>query len=269
MNTQIKERRIWITGGNSGIGAALAEACARRGARCVLSARNEGSLEEVAALLNRRYGEGTAETIPLDLTERDSIERAAGRVETGPPVDILINNAGVSQRTLFADTAPEVLERLIAVNLTGHILLSRRVLPRMLERKGGTIVGVSSLAGLVPSPKRVGYCAAKRGLLGFYESLRIELNGTGVRVMTVIPGFVRTEISRNALEGDGSLHAVMDPNQARGVNSEKCAEDILAGLRQGRTAVYTGMGMKGRTVMFLRRWLPGLLDAIILKSEVT
>ncbi|MFP4562226.1 MAG: SDR family oxidoreductase [Spirochaetia bacterium] len=265
----MRDRRVWITGGNSGIGAALAEACARRGARCVISARNEETLEETAADLNGRYGEGTAEAVTLDLEHRESIERAVERAAAGPPVDILFNNAGISQRALFAETEPEVLERMIAVNLTGHILLTRMVLPRMLERRRGTIVGVSSLAGMVPSPLRAGYCAAKRGLLGFYESLRLELGGTGVRVMTVIPGFVRTEISRNALEGDGSRHRVMDPNQAGGITPERCAEDILTALGRSKAVVYTGMGLKGRTALFLRRWLPGLLDTIILNSEVT
>ena len=265
----MREQRVWITGGNSGIGAALADACARRGARCILSARNEEALEETASGVNGLYGEGAAETLPLDLEKRGSIERAAEKVEAGGPVDILFNNAGISQRALVGDTDPEVLERMIRVNLTGHILLTRMVLPGMLERGAGTIVGVSSLAGILPSPLRAGYCAAKRGLLGFYESLRLELNGTGVRVMTVIPGFVRTEISRNALEGDGKRHAQMDPNQAGGISPARCAEDILAGLERNRRAVYTGMGLKGRTALFLRRWIPGLLDAIILNSEVT
>jgi short-subunit dehydrogenase len=268
MKRVMKERRVWITGGNSGIGAALAEACLRRGARCILSARGEAALRRIAAGLNDRYGEGSAEIFPLDLEDRQSIERAAAGAEAGPPVDILINNAGVSQRSLFAETDPAVLERMITVNLTGHILLTRRVLPRMLERNGGTIVGVSSLAGIVPSPLRAGYCAAKRGVLGFYESLRLELLYTGVRVITAVPGFVRTEISRNALEGDGSRHEVMDPNQAGGITPERCAEDILEGIERGRKTVYTGMGFKGRSALFLRRWLPGLLDTIIINSEV-
>lgn len=269
MNAEIKEKRIWITGGNSGIGAALAEACARRGARCILSSRNRETLESTAAGLRERYGEFAAVTVPLDLVDRESIEAAAEKAEAGGPVDILVNNAGISQRARFVDTAPEVLERMISVNLTGHILLTRRVLPKMLEQRRGMIVGVSSLAGRIPSPLRTGYCAAKRGLLGFYESLRIELAGTDVRVMTVLPGFVRTEISLNALEGDGSRHARMDPSQDSGISPKRCAEDIVHGLQRGRRTVISGMGIKGRSALFLGRWFPGLLETIIINSEVT
>jgi short-subunit dehydrogenase len=263
---QLGDKVVWITGASSGIGEALAVELAARGARLVLSARRAERLEAV----RQRCGAERAAVLPLDVAEVASFEKAAARAEAiYGRIDVLVNNAGVSQRSLFAETGPDVIRRLVETDFLGPVLLTRAVLPGMVTRKSGYVVLVSSLAGKVGAPLRAAYAASKHALHGFADSLRAELWQHGIGVTVVAPGFVRTEISLNALEGDGRRHGSMDPAQASGVSAERCAMAIVRAVERERREVMVGLGRRGRLAMLARTFAPGLLARVLRGAQAT
>ena len=260
-------RSYWITGASSGIGAALARLIAAPGRRLYLSGRSAERLTEVAE--DCRAAGAVAETIAFDMAdgnERDRIVRMIRRGELSP--DVLINNAGVSQRGYAAQTATSVDRMLMEVNYLAAVEFTKAVLPAMLAGGRGCIVAVSSVAGLVPVPLRSGYNAAKASQLAFFGTLANELADSGVCVSLVIPGFVRTAVSLNALTEDGSASAAMDPNQANGISPERAARDIVRGLERRRTRIATGMTARLRVMLFLSRFAPAMLDRILRNVSV-
>jgi dehydrogenase/reductase SDR family protein 7B len=257
-------KTIWITGASSGIGAALAHALAARGARLILSARSADKLETVRQGC-RRPDEHLC--LVMDLVDPASIETAWNRLqELSRKVDILINNAGMTQRALVLETRMEVYRLLLEVNFLSAVDLTKKVLPGMLERGAGQIVAVSSLMGKFSSPQRSGYAAAKHALQGFMDSLRAEVHAAGIRVLIVSPGFVNTDVSRNALRGDGTLHNKMDPAQAVAISAESCAEQVIAAMIKGRDEIFPGG--KERIGLLLHRLSPALLRWVMRKVRV-
>jgi len=255
----VSDKTIWITGASSGIGAALARGLAARGARLILSARSADRLEAVRQ----------ACSVPddhlclvMDLADQAAIEAAWSSLRQIPrEVDILINNAGMTQRARVAETRMEVYRLLLEVNFMAAVHLTKKVLPGMLERGSGQIVAVSSLMGKFASPQRSGYAAAKHALQGFMDALRAEVHDAGIRVLVASPGFVNTDVSRNALRGDGSLHGRMDPAQAAAISAEKCAEQIIAAMAKGCAEVFPGG--KERIGLLLQRLSPALLRRVM------
>lgn len=232
-------KAVWITGASSGIGKALAEAFAAAGAALILSGRRREALDEVAASLGN-------ETLVLafEATDWDALP---GAVETAwrwrGGVDVLVNNAGVSQRSLAIDTAPDVYDRLLDVDLRAPIRLTQKLLPLMAERRTGTIVMISSVAGRLGPVLRTGYAAAKHGLIGYADALRAEVEQAyGLRVVNVLPGSIRTSVAANALQGDGSARGESDANIEAGMDPAECARRILAGLAEGRREILVAEG---------------------------
>jgi short-subunit dehydrogenase len=254
-------KTVWITGASSGIGAALACGLASQGARLILSARSAAKLEAV------RQGCRTPDEhlcLVIDLADPASIEAAWSHLQKLPrEVDILINNAGMTQRSLVTETDMEVYRLLLEVNYLAAVDLTRKVLPGMLERGSGQIVAVSSLMGKFASPQRSGYAAAKHALQGFMDALSAEVHAAGIRVLVASPGFVNTDVSRNALRGDGSLHGKMDPGQAAAISAETCAGQIISALAKGRAEVFPGG--KERLGLLLQRVSPALLRWVMRK----
>ncbi len=223
-------KTAWITGASSGIGAALAAALAREGARPVLSGRDLPRLEKTAEAC-RRAGASAVFILPFDLEDRDAVAAAPARAAAlAGPVDLLVNNAGLGQRGLALATGPEILERVMAVDFFAAASLARGVAPGMVARGGGRLAVVTSLLAKFGAPRRSAYAAAKHALHGWFESLRAELLGTGVGVTLLVPGWVRTDISRRALEADGAAHGALDPGQARGLAPEECARRMVRAL---------------------------------------
>jgi short-subunit dehydrogenase len=257
-------KTVWITGASSGIGAALSHALAARGARLILSARSAERLEAV------RQDCRTPEAhlcLSLDLADPASIEAAWRRLQEKPrQVDILINNAGMTQRARVRETRMEVYRLLLEVNFLAAVDLTKKVLPGMLERGGGQIVAVSSLMGKFASPQRSGYAAAKHALQGFMDALRAEVHATGVQVLVASPGFVNTDVSRNALRGDGTLHGKMDPAQAAAISADRCAGQIITAMARGRAEVVPGG--KERIGLLLQRLSPALLRQVMRRVRV-
>lgn len=234
-------RTAWITGASSGIGAALAEALAAEGAALILSGRRREALEELTARLG-----GDTLVLPFEVTDRAALP---GAVEAAwgwrDGVDLLVNNAGVSQRSLAIDTVPEVYDQLIDTDLRAPIHLTQMLLPRLVERRSGTIVMIASVAGRLGPVLRTGYAAAKHGLIGYADALRAEVEKAyGLRVVNVLPGSVRTGVARNALQGDGSVRGESDANIDAGMDPAECARRILAGLAEGQREIIVAEGQE-------------------------
>lgn len=228
-------KTIWITGASSGIGAGLAEAFAQEDARLILSGRNRAALAEVAARV-----QPDALVLPFEATDWAALPAIAA--EAGA-VDVLVNNAGISQRSLAVDTRPEVYTTLIETDLIAPIWLTQLVLPGMVARGSGHIIGISSVAGRVGGVLRTGYSAAKHGLIGYLDALRSEVEAAyNIRVTTVLPGSVRTQVAVNALLADGAARGDSDPNIDAGMTPADCAGRILAGIAGGQREIIVADG---------------------------
>ncbi len=261
----VNGRTVWVTGASSGIGEALAYVLAERGARLILSARRRPVLEELASSLPRP---DEHVVVPLDLTSGDGLEQMALNVirEHGP-LDILVNNGGVSQRGFAVETDMAVVRRIMETNFFGAVALTRGVLPSMLERGAGKLVIISSVVGKFGTPKRSSYAASKHALHGYFDALRLEVQSQGVGVTLVCPGYVRTAVSQNALGPDGSPHMQLDEGQAGGVSPEAAALRIVKAIRGDEKEIYFG----GREVLgiYAKRFLPGLFDRVLERVNVT
>lgn len=257
---RFQDRRVWITGASSGIGEALAVAFHNAGAKLILSARREDELKRVQNLCG---GETSTRILPIDMSRSDELPAKAGAaLAIFRGIDILVLNAGISQRALTRDTGDSVYRELMEVNFFGPEILARAVLPSMLEAKSGHLVAISSIAGKFGVPLRSGYSASKFALYGFFEALRAEEGGNGIRVTMVCPGFIRTGISLSALKGDGSRHAKMDPELAQGMPADECARRILKAVASGKEDVCIGAARE-RGLVYLKRFFPGLLTRMI------
>jgi short-subunit dehydrogenase len=258
MNFQ--DRIVWITGASSGIGEALAYAFHRAGTRLILSARREDELKRVQAACG---GAPNTRVLLLDVSRSDEL---AGKTRTALDIfggiDILVLNAGISQRSLTRDTDESVYRCLMEVNFFGPEALTRAVLPAMLEKKSGHVVVISSVAGKFGVPLRSGYSATKFALHGFYEALRAEEARNGICVTLVCPGFVHTGISVSALKGDGSRHAKMDPELEQGMPAEECARQILNAIARKKEDV-TIAARREKMLVYMKRFFPGLLSRML------
>jgi dehydrogenase/reductase SDR family protein 7 len=252
-----KGKSVWITGGSSGIGEALALQFAAQGARITLSARREDALNRVRDLcISQGSDAGDVLVLPLDVTDHESMPAAVERViSTFGRIDMLINNAGISQRSLCVDTDMSVYRQILEVDVLGQIALTKSVLPLMLEQRSGHIAITSSVAGKIGAPQRTGYCAAKHAVMGFFDALRAEACHHHVQVTTITPGFIQTNISVNALKGDGSEFGTVDDDIAGGMDVTRCAEVIMDGFRKGTPEIAVGEGMEMK-VLWLKRFFP-------------
>lgn len=261
--TNFNQSRIWITGATSGIGEALAITFHKAGAKLILSARREDELKRVQALCG---GDTNTRILPMDVTHADEL---AGRTREAlgmfGGIDILVLNAGVSQRSLVKDTSMAVYRSIMETNFFGPVGLTQVVLPSMLENKSGHIVVISSLVGKFSTPLRSGYSASKHSLHGFYDALRAETARQGIEVTLVCPGFIQTNVSLNALKGDGTRHGKMDSGIAKGMTAERCAEKILQGIARHKQEFYVG-GWDKYTV-HLKRFFPGLFARMIARAR--
>lgn len=255
---------IWITGASSGIGEALAYALSEANARLILSARREETLEAVRLQCARPE---QIRVLPMDLEDHsgmaDLVERAWACFGT---IDILVNNAGISQRSLIADTEFSVYKRLMDVNYLGTVALSKAVLPRFISQQAGHFVTVTSLMGRFGSPYRSGYCGAKHALHGFFDVLRMEHEKDGIDVTLICPGFVQTDVARNALIADGSRQEKNDSATAQGLPADVFARKMIRAMQRKKYEAYIG----GREVqgIYLKRFFPKLLHRVVMRSQV-
>jgi len=256
---------VWITGASSGIGEALAMEFSRYGARVVLSARRADELERVR---QRLVWPENHLVVPLDMAQPEAFGTAVEAVRNHfGRLDILVNNAGISQRSRAMDTDIAVDRRVMEINFFGVIGLTKAVLPWFREQRGGRVVVISSLVGELPTPLRSAYCASKHALHGWFESLRAEEYEHGLKILMVLPGFVHTQVSVNAVTADGSAHGKMDDYQKQGLAADVCAERIIHAVQRDRAQVIIA-GREGLGI-WLKRWFPALYRAIIRRVKVT
>jgi len=261
--TRLAGRRIILTGASEGIGRALALALAARGARVALAARDAARLEELARECRAQAVEKGGETlvVPTDIAnEVDCGWLVETTLQNFGGVDIVIHNAGITMWSRFdAVSDLEIFERLMQVNYLAPVRLTSLALPHLKQSKG-LLVAVASLAGLTGVPERSGYAASKHAMIGFFDSLRIELRGTGVDVSVIAPDFVVTEIHKRAIGPDGEPLGVSPMKVAKIMTAEDCALRIVRALeRRERLVVMSARGKIGR---WLKLIAPSLIDRI-------
>jgi short-subunit dehydrogenase len=255
----MRDNVVVITGASKGIGAELARQLAAAGAKLVLAARNDKELEAVAEQC-RKAG-ATVITVKADVAvERDCQAIIAGAVLAFGRLDTLVNNAGISMWARFEDIEDmSILERIMQVNYMGAVYCTHHALPHLRESKG-RIVGVASLAGRTGVPTRTGYSASKHAMTGFFDSLRIELEDSGVTVTMIYPGFVATGIRENATGPDGKSIMVSPVKEGEVMGVEECAARIARAIeRREREVVMTARGKIG---LWLKLLAPSLIDRI-------
>ncbi len=214
----------WITGASSGIGEGIAHSAASQGARLILSGRNVAELERVAG----ECGKGKCLILPFDTRDFAAIPALIKQaIAWAGRIDCLVNNAGVSQRSLAVDTAFSVYEEIIGIDLLAPIALTQAVLPHMVAAGGGRLIAISSVAGVAGVPMRSAYCAAKHGIFGYFDSVRCETAHLGIKVHVIAPGSVKTNVSRNALSADGAKRGESDAAIEAGMSVDEAVAQIM------------------------------------------
>lgn len=264
MSTYFQNKIIWITGASSGIGEALTKQLDKAGATLILSSRKQDELQRVLLTLSNKQ----SIILPLDLGNYALFEqKAAWVIEKFGRIDILINNGGISQRSLAIETSIAVDQQIMQVNFMGTVALTKAVLPYMLKQGSGHIVTVSSVTGIYGTPYRSAYAASKHALHGFFDSLRAELYDKNIVVTLVCPGFVRTQITMNALTGDGKPLNMMDKGTSGGMDVDNFAKKMLDGVSKKKNRLVIG-GFKEKFGVFMKRFFPNLFDKLIVKISV-
>jgi len=264
--TKIKDQVVWLTGASSGIGEALAYELSKEGAKLILSARRPTKLERVQKKCAQPEN---TKILALDLSEPFSLSQKALEAQTFfDGIDIIVHSGGISQRDLAINTSIEVDRKIMEVNYFGSITLSKAVLEDMIKKKKGHHVVISSASGIVSTPLRSGYAASKHALHGFYDALRAEHFKDNIQVTIVCPGYIKTNISFNALMGDGSNQDKMDDAQANGISAEACAQRIVKAIKKDREEVYIA-GLRELMGIYIKRFIPSLFSKIIRNAKVT
>ncbi|HTM99725.1 MAG TPA: SDR family oxidoreductase [Pedobacter sp.] len=252
-----KNKVVIITGASSGIGKALAEELAQRGANLVLGARQYVTLCEITANLEAKYAI-KALAVQADVSKEEDCEHLIKQtITTFGTIDVLINNAGLSMRALFNDLDLAVIRNLMDVNFWGTVYCTKYALPEILKTKG-SIVAISSIAGYRGLPGRTGYSSSKFAMNGFMEALRTELLKTGVHVMVACPGFTTSNIRVAALAKDGAAHGETSMEEGKMMSAEEVAIRISDGIiGRKRTLIMTG---QGKLAVWMNKLFPAFTD---------
>ena len=254
----MKGKVVVITGASSGIGLACAKAFAARGAHVVMAARSVELLTQQAAELSTP--ECRVLAVGCDVARESDCKQLMEEVATQfGRLDVLVNNAGISMRALFADLDLDVLKRLMEVNFWGAVYCTKYALPLLLASKG-SVVGVSSIAGFKGLPARTGYSASKFALYGFLDALRVENLKTGLHVMVIAPGFTASNIRKVALAADGSQQGETPRDESKMMTARQVAEILVKGVEKRRRNII--LSTEGRIVMILKSLFPRLLDKL-------
>lgn len=262
----MRNKVVIITGASSGIGKALAFEFGKMGATIVITGRNKENLQITAEELLKSKIEVTA--IICDSSSEEQTRAMIQRViDTHGQIDLLINNAGISMRSMFETVELNVLKTVMDINFWGTVYACHAALPYLKQSKGG-IIGISSIAGYRGLPVRTGYSASKFAMNGFLEALRTELLDTGVHVLTACPGFTASNIRSASLTGDGSQAGSSMREEGNMMSAETVATEIRkAYLARKKTLVLT---FQGKLTVFLNKWMNGWLDRMVyntLKNE--
>jgi dehydrogenase/reductase SDR family member 7B len=239
----------WITGASSGIGEGIARSAAAQGARLILSGRNVAELERVAG----ECGPEKCLILPFDTRDFAAIPALVKRaIAWAGRIDCLVNNAGISQRSLAVDTDFSVYESIIGIDLLAPIALTQAVLPHMVGAGGGRLIAISSVAGVAGVPMRSAYCAAKHGVFGYFDSVRCETAHLGIKVHVIAPGSVKTNVSRNALSADGSKRGTSDAAIEAGMSVDDAVAAIMAAVESETRELILATGVEAHIAQLRR-----------------
>lgn len=256
MSRKFENKVVWITGSSSGIGEHTAYEFAREGASLILTALEADLLEKVCARC-QELGSPKAVALPFDLSQKDQVADLADKAwNTFGHIDVFYNNAGISQRGKTAETEMRVINKVMDINYFAPVIMTKVILPRMIERGGGQLVVTTSINGRFGFPLRCAYSSSKHALYGFFETIQAEYFNEGIRVTIVCPGRVQTKISFYALEKDGKQHAKLDAGQAGGCTPEEAGHKIVKAVYRKKREV-----LVGRTellMVYIKRFFPGL-----------
>jgi dehydrogenase/reductase SDR family member 7B len=259
------DKIVWITGASSGLGEALAIELAKEKSKLVLSARREPELQRVKKECAKFISEENILILPLDVTELSNVNAEVQKViQKFGRIDILINNAGVVQRSYVIDTPVELERKMFEINYFGSVVLSKAVLPFMRKQKAGNILAVSSVMGKLGFPGRSTYSASKHALYGYFETMRIEEKINGINVHIICPGYIKTNISLNAVNAKGEIYGKMDKGQEKGMDPNIAARKILNAIRKNKfETIFGGPELIAITV---KRLFPSLFYRLILRA---
>ncbi len=226
---KLTDKTIWITGASSGVGEGMATVFHREGADLILSARRAAELERVKAACTG--GPGSVHVVPFDITDAGQREAAArGVLARFERLDVLVNNAGIGQRSAAKDTLSDVERRIMEVDFFAPVALTKLVLARMIEQKSGHLVVTSSVAGKHAVPHHSAYCAAKHALHGYFDTLRVEHLADNIDVTLLVIAGIESNVYEHALTADGSEYGPSRGGASSGMSAEKCAEQVVDGL---------------------------------------
>ncbi len=261
-----KDKVIWITGASSGIGRALALALSQQEANLILSSRNVEKLEEVKQQC--AFPE-KVKMLKVDLDDYHNLDKLVQEaISIFNGIDVLVNNGGISQRSLAIDTGITVDTRIFNTNYFGTVALSKALLPYFVAKKSGHFVVVTSVVGKIGTPLRSSYAASKHALHGFFDSLRAEIHQDNIAVTLICPGFVNTDVSKNALTADGSPQNTMDKGTENGLSPEYFAKRMIKAMARKKQEAIIG-GKLEVLAVYIKRFFPRVLAKLIRKLNVT
>ncbi|WP_445116358.1 SDR family NAD(P)-dependent oxidoreductase [Acinetobacter sp. WZC-1] len=262
---RLENKVVWITGASSGIGKAIAVECAARGAEVILMARRFEELENVRASLANPERHLS---ISADITDESQVRHAYEQIlEKKGRIDWLLNNAGLSQRALISETTMQTERAIMEIDYFSQVFLTKLVLPTFLKQKSGRIAYVSSVAGLLGTQYRASYSAAKSAIHMWANSLRAEVADEGIGVSVIFPGFIKTNVSVNALNGEGKAQGYDNEATANGLEAEDFARQSVKALMKGKEYIVIG-GSKEKMGVIISRLSPSMLYGVIRKTKV-
>jgi len=259
MSNYFTDKVVVVTGGTDGIGKALVETLLDMGAKVATCGRNHDKLYQ----LQSQHPSAALHTMVADVSSENDCRRfMETTIKVYGGVDILINNAGISMRSILKDVSLDAIRKVMDINFYGAVYCTKYALQSIIERKG-TIVGVSSIAGYRGLPGRSGYSASKYALQGWLEAVKTELLHDGVHVMWVCPGFTTSNIRNAALNKDAQSHGETPMDEGSMMSADECAGHILKAVRKKkRTLVLT---FTGKRTVFLNKFFPRLADKLVYK----
>ena len=258
MANYLKDKRIVITGASSGIGEAMAREYAKMGAKVVMAARRSEELERIAAEIGNAGG--SVAFAACDVTKEEECKHLMEvAVEAFGGIDVLICNAGLSMRALFDDCDLRVLHRLMDVNFWGTVNCTKYAL-KWLQQSKGSLVGISSVAGIHGLPGRTGYSASKYAMTGFLDTIRIKNLKKGLHVMTACPGFTASNVRFSALTADGTQQGETPRDEAKMMTPEEVAHIVAKGIQRRKRLCL--MEWEGRGTHLLKKFFPALVDKL-------
>ncbi|XP_041063267.1 dehydrogenase/reductase SDR family member 7B isoform X1 [Carcharodon carcharias] len=263
----IQDAVVVITGASSGLGKECARVFHAAGARLILCGRNKQKLEELVkeltVMVNDKKKTHTPHVVTFDLADLDTVRSSAEEIlNCFGQVDVLINNAGISYRGNILDTAIGVDKDVMNTNYFGPVALTKAILPYMVQRRSGHVVVISSVQGKIAIPFRSAYAASKHATQAFFDCLRAEVEQYEVKVTIVSPGYIRTNLSLNAVTGNGSKYGVMDKSTAEGYEPRVVAEAVLTAVCRRKKDVLLA-GLLPTVAVYMRTLIPSLFFPIM------